>query len=312
MRVTLSVALVTLLFAAITGNGQGTNDELFVIGTYIQHGDPFDFEPCNAHDYFVKWEKIPSREWEPGAPFPLSLVSETVRARSFLSKDMQITNELQLSSIKIARLRASSDLAAAHGKSPAGLRKRWFMLINFDLQPTQPLHYCRHGVLVLMDGSYGTERPMAEGTAAPARERAIDKKGISRAATLRSISNGPDPYQRLNYDPDFVIPKVQWKPFVAAFPLDLSAEALRAKDYLTKEGLSAGESVVLAEIRVDPYLPTEAIRASNLSFLDNLNHWVVVFRFAKDAEDATGGYSVFMLLDGTILQTTEQQFSPRS
>jgi hypothetical protein len=103
----------------------------------------------------------------------------------------------------------------------------------------------------------------------------------------------------------FVIPSVQWDPDAQEFPLNLSVESEKAKEFLAANRDVTKGTVSLLEIFLENYMPTEAVRANHLNFSENRHHWLVVFRFSAQEEELLKRFTVYVLLDGSILKAVE-------
>lgn len=251
--------------------------------------------------------------WDPESdPFPGELSNLVARAWSFLNQAHQLggshdVTRFDLDDIQIKRVELTPHQINAIGKEKNAFTNQWFVAVTFhgadpvDLTAAHPV--ARKNVVMLLDGTCATEekdplrRPKWSATNFPAT------KTISNASTrtrLRSFSQGNDSYGKLS-EPDFPISKVQWDPFGQQFPLDLRAQASRAKDYL----MSAADSphrLALTEICLWRYVPVEALKPANEPTTEHLHHWEVAFWFRDERRQE---YGVHMLLDTTILPRTD-------
>src|SRR5882762_9470126 len=94
--------LVLIMCAHFAGHS-GEDPGLSVSITY---SPALGGSPAHYQRHFVKLSQLPSKtRWAPAsAQFPLDLESEVIRACSFLAREKQITNQIDLQSVTISRL----------------------------------------------------------------------------------------------------------------------------------------------------------------------------------------------------------------
>jgi hypothetical protein len=263
------------------------------------------------YDYFFRWSELPSKvSWKPTSEeFPQNLQTAAAAASSFLKSEMRVTNRMNLGQIRIRRLQLSQPLLEAHGKRPEDFAAQWLVAFTFVLQPEGP----ERTVVSLLDGSYATERPGATGNSkaklAP-RQRgeaqpSSDRKESAYRASRTDSAPPKNPYKEI-HSQDFELPKVQWNPLVEGFPLSLKPEIQRARAHLTEKRSVPEDALSLEGISLEEFWPTEAALARNLNLLENMHHWLVVFQFCERAA-VPYGHCVYMLLDGRILQETDEE-----
>lgn len=251
--------------------------------------------------------------WNPESdPFPEELRSLVARASSFLKDARQLggshgATRFDLDNIQIKRIELTPRQINAIGKEESAFTNQWFVAVTFhgadpvDLTAAHPV--ARKNVVLLLDGTWATEendplqRPKWSATNFP------PVKSISNTLTrigLPSSSQDTDSYGKLS-KADLPISKVQWDHFGQQFPLDLRAQASRAKDYLMSSPDSP-QRLTLTEICLWRYKPIEALRLATKPTTEHLHDWEAVFWFRDERRQE---HDVHMLLDTTILPKTD-------
>jgi hypothetical protein len=300
---TISLLFTILVLVCLdTFADQGARDSVFVVGLDGLH-------------YFVNWKQISSQPgWLAGQqPFPFRLGQEARRAESYLVERDQLTNHLDLDEVRIHRLLLPAQLVQAHQSNGEVSTNQWFVALTILVQPHGPTKH----IVMMMDGLYAAEKQRSSydqsielsSPLRPLIEQPVDSVTPNRTESQARVALRPHPYEQIN-SATFAIPGVQWDPSVEEFPLDLSAQVNRAKKYLLADASVAEEALNLTEVYLKSYMPVEAVRANHLEFSHNRHHWLVVFRFSLNTSDLHRGYTVYMLLDGTMLQAREETGFP--
>jgi hypothetical protein len=295
---------------------------LFAFGVFLvrataaQDSDDLFIYQCSSGadqwSYFIKWDQVPCKvRWNAERePFPVALGTQANRAWAVLASERHITNQMDVVAVEIFRLHLSEPQLQDRGIRPGDLTNQWFLRLSFRFGIPPHEHEC--GVVSLLDGSYAREQ----------RGLALDVNSAPRAKAVaeQGVEVSPSPAQIRPADPEAHVPpnpllaitkpgsrvcKVQWRPLLEAFPMDLNAEAQRARAFLSDQELARGEPIWLDSIRMDRVCPVEAILAQGLDLFANRFHWVITFQYRSPRSGPDRFYAVIMLLDGRILGATE-------
>jgi hypothetical protein len=284
--------------------GASTTNEVFVAGFYM------DRSP-NYYSYWIDFDRLPGKvSWHEGKePFPVTLSSEVSRAGEWLTQRKHLTNDLELLSIQIRRTFCSLPRAFGPGE-PRATTNAWLVDYEFYENPHAPIFLEHHHVLMLLDGTYATERARQK----TSRERNTAPEGSPSASLgrLGGGSNGLQPSRRVprTENPfeivrraEFQIPGVQWNPS-SPFPLELGALEAHAHRILM-ETSGMPEAFVLQELSIDHYWPNGAVPDILTQLQSHHWHWMVWCKYAeKPGHWPSGEYCIYFLLDGRVLSVT--------
>lgn len=245
----------------------------------------------------VKW--CPESE-----PFPLDLGAESRRARMFLANSEAITNELKLTSLRIARLFVPERQANRYKLSRNDLTNQWFIGFSWRLEGSHQMSNRlarKEHVVMLLNGAFAKKTiKSTDNSGGPQSTPQFPSRNMSpgRSAPEPS-SHAAKPFAMLE-DPKFPLPSIQWDPETESIPVDLHGQANRALGHIAKN-FGTSEGLMLKEIWLGNYTPVKVIDAQGKSITKNLHHWVITFSFARIARPTEADFDVNMLLDGRML-----------
>ena len=290
--------LKPFLLASLIGSNFGSlgADELFVYGKWTLE------EKGRRHYFFFKWNNLPSKvSWKPESEvFPINLRSGASEAESVLIQRDSITNQINLARIRIHRLAPPSHLLEQHNKRTADFAAQWFVEYYFYEPFTNPEESVVNDryLVTLLDGTRAVERGKLPGASSSSSQQPIlgEENKMNPVGAVKT-------YKKIQ-SPDFELSKVQWNSKAEEFPLNLKSEVEIARARVAREKSASSNHLVLQEISIESFLPSEVIRTRHLNLLENLGHWLVVFRFCEQGSEGEIKRDIYMLLDGTILEVT--------
>jgi hypothetical protein len=233
--------------------------------------------------------------------FPMQLGAAARLAEQHAVTRYNLTNHITLNRILMKRALIFPEIGE--------VTNIWFIAFTFLVQPQGQPKY----VVMLMDGSFATEKPRSD--VVLKNEVKSEPQPLTESPTRRLTGPGggvqvpapAEPYaSELLGSSTFKIPAVQWNPSEGEPPIDVALEADQAAHKLAAENPQPPGALSLAEISIENYVPIGAIKAAGLHFFDNLHHWVVVFKYCRGIQSGASGYSVYMLLDRTVLRIEER------
>ena len=285
----------SLGFVVICQGEQETNSQVVLLSKSNDLGS-------NWYSYWIDSRLLPCKvQWEPGKrSFPLELDAEVGRANLFLSMLKQITNQLDLQHVHITRttmIRHTEQLQQEEAST--SIANEWIMELEFLEQGGHPVFPDGLRVVLLLDGTYASERVRNKShTEYTLSDSAWKSPTISRRASLKTTNAF-----ELVRQPDFVVPAVQWNPNTP-FPLDLNAEVARTYNSLVQANHMPPD-FVLQEISISRYTPDEAMKNDGAGFIQHVWHWLVAYRYAPTSAVGMGrGYWAYELLDGRVLSVS--------
>ena len=307
----LAVMLPILFVASFCAQAEPvgpTNREVFLQG-FFETLDP------NYHSFWIDRDLLPGRiSWERNQPFPFIFNEEIGRAAGFLVRDKGITNEVKLQKAVLKRtLYPIGDLA--NDQNQQEFTNTWVVALEFQELPPRPIIPAAHWVVMLLDGTYASERTRKKSSdqaemANPVRvTRTVNAEGLSGRESGRPRYNNskrPNPYELVRRS-DFRVPDVQWAP-ETSLPVDLSSLVTRGySDFVQTNGMP--QQFAIQEICLERYSPDGAIRDNLTLILRHSWHWLITCTFAKKpGADLGQSFRSYTLLDGRtlMLQTPEE------
>jgi hypothetical protein len=307
-RTVIFCFLSSLTCYAAVLSAEETSNEVFLMG-YHWSSSP------TAYSYWIAPALFPGRvSWNPGKePFPLALDTEVHRADSWLTQQKQLTNALTLHGIEIGHTVTRRKPGPA-GNEDCGFMNGWTVALKFHDSPQPPAQAEDYQVVMLLDGTYATERRRPKNRSERETESATfaaaerPELGYSRPARRPVKSENP---LELVHRADFRVPQVQWSP-ADPFPMDLSAMAEKTRTELLQT-YGMPEDLALEKIELEPFLPDGAVPDLLQRLLQHRWHWIVAFRYASTVSSwPRAEYDVYLLLDGRILTVHVPDTAPAS
>ncbi len=268
----------------------------------------------SQYRYFVNSAQLSQQAtWVPGEQrFPLELSSAVTEARRHISESRRITNHLEPTQLRIARVLVPGWRSLTNAEL-GSLSNHWFAAVTFrySADPSNSAPQGYESSVVLLDGSLASEKhPNGEransetdSSAGPSDQR----HNVSpSAAGQQHPQPGPDPAALLK-TANSPVPKVQWNALAEPFPMDIEAQVLESRKCLHQN--TPCPEPVLQQIEINRFAPTEGVLPERLT--SNLWHWLMTLRFSSCSSPDAQTCDVNILLDGSVLNVVKDALSPR-
>jgi hypothetical protein len=241
---------------------------------------------------------------------PIVLHEEVLRASSWLIQKKQLTNELELGNISISRTIMRSRPESADTEI-ASFTNGWVATLEFYEPRSPSLDIKEHRVLMLLDGTYATERQR------PKTRREAVSFQPPNPSSAPSVSSGDDSEARrpqrhripketpsdMVRRADFQVPNVQWNP-LTPFPMDMSDLLAKTRETLLQT-YEMPEGFALQELQMSTYLPDGAVPDVSIRMQKHRWHWMIVCHYGnKPSDPPSVSYYAYLLLDGRTLSVS--------